>query len=217
MNHLVNKPMFQKEFRTLEPFGKILSDSLFYNPGTCKTNQCPGFCNDNISQTSKRGHHADGHLHVGFGDERAFHHKLDVALRVRRGQQQTAQELARYVPSDHGSPAAQPPGPDMLSAVISRVHSSVLQVGACGDSPGRGIDAIAGEVEADVSGFVLTEEGLVAGEAVVTEEGIAAHRLVATEEGMIEEVVVAAFEATEEGTDAVAAPEEEETPEGDAA
>jgi hypothetical protein len=79
-----------------------------------------------------------------------------------------------------------------------------------------------GEDEADVSGFVLTEDGLVAGEAVVTEEGIAAHRLVATEEGVTEEVVVASYEATEEDTvagEAVAAPEEEEeeTPEEGAA
>jgi len=51
--------------------------------------------------------------------------------------------------------------------MIARVHSSILQVGACGDSPGRGIDAVAGEVEAvdlipvtfltDAMGF-LTEE-----------------------------------------------------------
>jgi uncharacterized membrane protein len=83
-----------------------------------------------------------------------------------------------------------------------------------------------GEAEADVSGVVLTEDGLVVGEAVLREEGIAAHRLVATDEGISEEAVVATEEgvvaagyvATEEGTVAgvaVTAPEEgeEETPE----
>jgi uncharacterized membrane protein len=52
-----------------------------------------------------------------------------------------------------------------------------------------------GEHEADVSGFVLTEDGLVAGEAVITAEGVAAHRLMATDESVTEEAVV----ATEEG------------------
>jgi uncharacterized membrane protein len=56
----------------------------------------------------------------------------------------------------------------------------------------------AGAGEADVSGIVLTEEGLVAGEAVITEEGIAAHRLVATDEGIAEEVVVAVPEEEDE-------------------
>lgn len=53
----------------------------------------------------------------------------------------------------------------------------------------------AGEDATDVSGLVLTSEGLVAGEAVVTEEGVAAHRIVATDEGVEEEAIV----ATEEG------------------
>jgi uncharacterized membrane protein len=86
-----------------------------------------------------------------------------------------------------------------------------------------------GEGETDVSGVVLTEDGLVAGEAVVTEEGLAAHRLVTTSQGVSEEMVVATEEgvvaasyvAGEEGTVAglaVAVPEEEEeeTPEGGA-
>jgi uncharacterized membrane protein len=85
-----------------------------------------------------------------------------------------------------------------------------------------------GEGEADVSGIVLTEDGLVAEEAVLTEEGIAAHRLVATDEAVSEEAVVAIEEGvvaagyvtSEEGTVtgvAVAAPEEEdpEDPEED--
>jgi uncharacterized membrane protein len=49
----------------------------------------------------------------------------------------------------------------------------------------------AGEDATDVSGLVLTKEGLVAGGAVATEEGVAAHRLVATEEGVAEEAIVA--------------------------
>ena len=52
-----------------------------------------------------------------------------------------------------------------------------------------------GEDQVDVSGFVLTEDGLVAGEAVATEEGVAARRMVATEEG----VAVQGIVATEEG------------------
>jgi hypothetical protein len=39
-----------------------------------------------------------------------------------------------------------------------------------------------GEDYADVSGFVLTEDGLVAGEAVATEEGVAARQMVSTPE-----------------------------------
>jgi uncharacterized membrane protein len=78
-----------------------------------------------------------------------------------------------------------------------------------------------GEDATDVSGFVLTADGLVAGEVVATEAGVAAHRLVATEEGVAEEAMVATEEgavaagyvATEEGAVggvAVATPEEEE-------
>ncbi len=52
-----------------------------------------------------------------------------------------------------------------------------------------------GEDEAEVSGFVLTEDGMVAGEAVITEEGLVAHRIVATDEGVAEQAIV----ATEEG------------------
>ncbi len=80
---------------------------------------------------------------------------------------------------------------------------------------------VVGEDEADVSGFVLTEDGLVAGEVVASEDGIAAHRLVATEEGTAEQAVVATEEgviaagyvATEEGTVAgvaVGVPEDEQ-------
>ncbi|MFC2031291.1 DUF1269 domain-containing protein [Chloroflexota bacterium] len=78
-----------------------------------------------------------------------------------------------------------------------------------------------GEHDADVSGFVLTEDGLVAGEAVITEEGVAAHRIVATEDGVAEQAVVATAEGavvagyveTDEGAVAglaVVTPEEEE-------
>jgi uncharacterized membrane protein len=78
-----------------------------------------------------------------------------------------------------------------------------------------------GEDATDVSGFVLTADGLVAGEVVATEAGVAAHRLVATEEGVAEEAMVATEEgavaagyvATEDGAVggvAVATPEEEE-------
>ena len=49
----------------------------------------------------------------------------------------------------------------------------------------------AGEDATDVSGLVLTKDGLVAGEAVATEEGVVAHRLVAAEEGVAEEAIVA--------------------------
>ena len=78
-----------------------------------------------------------------------------------------------------------------------------------------------GEDEAEVSGFVLTEDGMVAGEAVITEEGLVAHRLVATDEGVAEQAIVATEEGavvagyveTQEGAVAglaVVTPEEEE-------
>ena len=80
---------------------------------------------------------------------------------------------------------------------------------------------VAGEDVSDVSGLVLTKEGLVAGEAVATEDGVAVRRMVATEEGVVAEglvateegVVAARYVATEDGEIAsvvVAEPEEEE-------
>jgi uncharacterized membrane protein len=82
----------------------------------------------------------------------------------------------------------------------------------------------AGEDATDVSGFVLTEEGLVAGEAVTTEEGVAMRRMVATEEGVAAEGLVATEEgvvaggviSTDEGTVAgvaVSTPEEDDAEE----
>ncbi len=54
-----------------------------------------------------------------------------------------------------------------------------------------------GEDEAEVSGFVLTEDGMVAGEAVITEEGLVAHRVVATDEGVAEQAIVVTPEEEE--------------------
>ena len=50
--------MFQKKFRSLEAFGKLLPDGLFDHSGTCKTDQRFRLCQDNISQHSKACRHA---------------------------------------------------------------------------------------------------------------------------------------------------------------
>jgi uncharacterized membrane protein len=83
-----------------------------------------------------------------------------------------------------------------------------------------------GEDHVDVSGFVLTEEGLVAAEAIATEDGVAGRRMVSTEDGVAVQGVVATEEgivaggviATEEGTVGgmvVATPEEDAAVEDD--
>ena len=52
--------MFQKEFRPLEAFRKLLPDRLLDDTGTCKSDQCIGLGQDNVSQHRPAGGHASG-------------------------------------------------------------------------------------------------------------------------------------------------------------